>query len=186
MSESIRNRIKGHRRVRAGDLVPHEWNYRLHPEEQREALAALYREVGFARSLLVYELPDGRLKLIDGHMRRDMDPDMEVEVEILDVNEQEARELLMSIDPLVQLGQMQRQLYERLGEITPTQEEELKDLWEAAARQGLEELESQRKFISQVIPEQYMVLVMCQNEKEQMALLERFQREGLLCKSLLS
>src|SRR5438270_12785834 len=28
-----------------------------------------------------------RSKLIDGHLRRDLDPDMEVEVEILDVNE---------------------------------------------------------------------------------------------------
>jgi len=37
MSE-IRNRIRGHRRVRAGDLLPHELNYRLHPEAQRQAL----------------------------------------------------------------------------------------------------------------------------------------------------
>ena len=60
----IRNRIKGHRRIRAGDLVPHEWNYRTHPDMQRAALLALYHEVGFARSLLAYELPDGRLKLL--------------------------------------------------------------------------------------------------------------------------
>src|SRR5438132_8442183 len=90
----IRNRIKGHRRARAGDLVPHEWNYRLHPELQRAALEALYQEVGFARSLLAYELPDGRLKLIDGHLRRDMTPDMEVDVEVLDVSDEEARALL--------------------------------------------------------------------------------------------
>src|SRR6266403_444707 len=86
----IRNRIKGHRRVRAGDLVPHEWNYRLHPDDQRDALWALYREVGFARSLLAYELPDGRLKLIDGHLRRDMNPDQVVDVEVLDVDDDEA------------------------------------------------------------------------------------------------
>src|SRR5205085_637990 len=49
---SLRNRIKEHRRVRAGDLVPHELNYRLHPQAQRDALAALYDTVGFARSLL--------------------------------------------------------------------------------------------------------------------------------------
>jgi hypothetical protein len=49
MNEPIRNRIKGHRRVRAGDLLIHELNYRLHPELQRAALEALYREVGFAR-----------------------------------------------------------------------------------------------------------------------------------------
>src|SRR3954454_10860148 len=103
MPHPIRNRIKSNRRVRAGDLLPHEWNYRLHPDAQRAALQALYHEVGFARSLLAYELPDGRLKLIDGHLRRDMDPDMEVEVEVLDVNEAEAHQLLLSIDPLVQL-----------------------------------------------------------------------------------
>ena len=65
MTEPIRHRIKDHRRVRAGDLVPHEWNFRTHPAGQRAALEALYSEVGFARSLLAYELPDGRLKLID-------------------------------------------------------------------------------------------------------------------------
>src|ERR1700724_2410234 len=116
MSASIRNRIKEHRRVRAGDLVPHEWNFRLHPDVQKAALEALYRDVGFARSLLAYELPDGRLKLIDGHLRRDLDPDMEVEVEILDVTEEEARTLLLSIDPLAALADNQEQLQRRLLE----------------------------------------------------------------------
>jgi hypothetical protein len=31
----IRNRIKTHRKVRAGDLVPHEWIFRQYPEEQK-------------------------------------------------------------------------------------------------------------------------------------------------------
>jgi hypothetical protein len=46
---TIRNRVKGHRRVRAGDLLPHELNWRNHPDLQKEALQALYKEVGFAR-----------------------------------------------------------------------------------------------------------------------------------------
>src|SRR5262249_14394217 len=111
MSEQpIRNRIKGHRRVRAGDLVPHEWNFRIHPELQKAALRALYAQIGFARSLLAYELPDGRLKLIDGHLRRDLDPDMEVEVEVLDITDDEARALLLSIDPLAALAETQDQV----------------------------------------------------------------------------
>jgi len=117
---NIRNRIKGHRRVRAGELIPHELNFRLHPEVQRSALAALYKDVGFARSLLAYELPDGRLKLIDGHLRRDLDPEVEVEVEILDVNDEEARSLLLSIDPLAALAENQEALHERLKEVAPT------------------------------------------------------------------
>src|SRR5437763_14370771 len=119
MPDPVRNRIKAHRRVRAGDLVPHEWNFRTHPGLQRAALQALYREVGFARSLLAFELPDGRLKLIDGHLRRDLDPDMEVEVEILDVTEDEARTLLLSIDPLAALAVEQQELHDRLLELVP-------------------------------------------------------------------
>src|SRR5437870_10542635 len=120
MQNQVRNRIKDHRRVRAGDLVPHELNFRSHPEHQKAALQALYAEVGFARSLLAYELPDGRLKLLDGHLRRDLDPEMQVDVEILDVNDNEARALLLSIDPLAALAQTQEQIHRRLREITPT------------------------------------------------------------------
>src|SRR5215472_15283660 len=138
MTEARRNRIKEHRRVRAGDLVPHEHNWRRHPRAQRAALEALYREVGFARSLLAYELPDGRLKLLDGHLRRDLDPDMLVDVEVLDVNDDEARALLLSIDPLAALAETQEQLHNRLLELTPTVSPELQTAWEAAAQASLE------------------------------------------------
>src|SRR4030088_1362533 len=114
---TIRNRIQAHRRVRAGDLVPHELNFRLHPQGQPKALQALYRAGGLPRALVAYELPDGRLKLIDGHLRRDLDPDMEVEVEVLDVTEDEARALLLSIDPLAALAQTQELLHRRLLEL---------------------------------------------------------------------
>src|SRR6202795_3563606 len=151
---AIRNRIKGHRKVRAGDLVPHEWNFRLHPEGQRAALAALYEEVGFARSLLAYELPDGRLKLLDGHLRRDLDPDMEVEVEILDVTDAEARTLLLSIDPLAALAETQAQIHQRLLELTPTPSPDLEAAWQAAAEAAVKASAS-REVVS--VPEQYLL-----------------------------
>src|SRR5438034_11133856 len=138
MTAPIRNRIKSHRQVRAGDLVPHELNFRLHPEHQKAALQALYAEVGFARSLLAYEMPDGRLKLIDGHLRRDLDPDMEVDVEILDVSDDEARALLLSIDPLAALAETQEELHARLVEITPTDSPELEAAWRGAAEACLD------------------------------------------------
>jgi hypothetical protein len=78
-----------------------------------------------AESLLAYELPDGRLKLIDGHLRRDLEPDMEMDVEVLDGTDEEARALLLSIDPLAALAETQEQIQRRLLEITPTDDEEL-------------------------------------------------------------
>ena len=186
MSETIRNRIKGHRRVRAGELVPHELNWRLHPDMQRRALQALYREVGFARSLLAYELPDGRLKLIDGHLRRDIDPNMEVEVEVLDVTEEEARALLLSIDPLAALAQTQEQIRQRLQEVAPPVPEELQAAWRAEAEAALAALQGQPKERAEVVPEQFLVLVTCRDERQQVEVLRRFHAEGLECRALLS
>jgi hypothetical protein len=186
MSEPIRHRIKGHRQVRAGDLVPHEFNFRLHPEERRAALQALYREVGFARSLLAYELPDGQLKLLDGHLRRDMDPDMEVDVEVLDVTDAETRALLLSIDPLAALAQTQEQLQQRLVEVTPTDSEDLRAVWEAAARACLQGPAERVRPEGETVPEQWYVLVTCRDEKQQVELLGRLSGEGLECWALLS
>ena len=186
MPSPVRNRIQGHRRVRAGDLVPHEFNFRTHPEMQRAALQALYREVGFARSLLAYELPDGRLKLIDGHLRRDMDPDMEVEVEVLDVSAEEARTLLLSIDPLAGLAQEQEQLRQRLMEVAPRVPEDLAEAWQAAAAACLEAPPRVPGRKGEALVEQWYVLVECRDEKQQVELLTRFQAEGLTCKAMLA
>jgi hypothetical protein len=185
MSASIRNRITGHRRVRAGDLVPHEFNFRSHPEVQRAALQALYREVGFARSLLAYELPDGRLKLLDGHLRRDLDPDMEVEVEVLDVTDDEARTLLLSLDPLAALAETQEQLHQRLLELTPAVDPALEAAWRAAAQSALE-IPAARATAVDSGPAQFLVLVTCRDEPHQVELLGRLCGEGLECKALVS
>jgi hypothetical protein len=186
MKTPVRNRIKAHRRVRAGDLLPHELNFRLHPDVQRKALQALYAEVGFARSLLAYELPDGRLKLLDGHLRRDLDPNMEVDVEVLDVNDDEARALLLSIDPLAALAQTQTQLHDRLLELTPAASPDLQAAWEATANANLAALTTPPPPGLQSIPEQYLILLTCRDEKQQGELLERFRGDGLECKALLS
>jgi hypothetical protein len=115
-----------------------------------------------------------------------MDPDMEVEVEVPGVSEEEARELLLSIDTLVGLGQMQEQLYERLRQTAATAQPELEAMWQEAARQSKEAAERLREPIGQAVPAQYVVLVLCADEGQQLALLERFQGEGLQCKALLS
>ena len=134
-------------------------------------------------AFLAYELPDGRLKLIDGHLRRDLDPDMEVDVEVLDVNDDEARALLLSIDPLAALAQTQEQLRDRLLELTPADSPELRAAWQAAA-EAAAQARPPRSLDS--IPEQFLVLITCRDERHQVELLQRFQREGLPCKALIS
>jgi hypothetical protein len=188
---SIRNRIVRHVRIRAGDLVAHELNPRRHPTAQRQALVDLYTEVGFARSLLAFAMPDGRLKLIDGHLRQQLDPEMEVDVEVLDVSEEEARKLLLSIDPLTALAENDTARLDELRKITETGSDALANLWRsidaATALQEATEDEIRRKPAPPpAVPEQYFVLVECTDEAAQLALLERFQQEGLSCRALLS
>jgi hypothetical protein len=179
----IRNRIKDHRRVRAGDLVPHPWNFRFHADAQKTVLAAIYNEVGFARSLLAFELPDCRLQLIDGHLRRDFDPDMLVDVEVLDVTEDEARKLLLTIDPLAGLAQTQEQIHQRLQEITPVDDEDLRALWQAQADKLL--APDPAPAVTE-LAEQFLVLVTCKDEREQLDILAQLKTEGRDCKALLA
>ncbi len=184
-STRIRNRIKEHRRVRTGDLVPHELNWRIHPDRQKEALEALYAEVGFARSLLAYELPDGRLKLIDGHLRRDLHPDLLVDVEVLDVDDEEARKLILSIDSLAGLAEADSRTLAELNEITRADSPALAELWqslaesESATRAALDDA-------AKPPIEQFLIMVECRDENHQVELLQRFQAEGLSCRALVS
>lgn len=182
----LRNRIKEHRMIRAGDLLPHPLNWRRHPDVQRQTLQALYDEVGFARSLLAFERPDGQLQLIDGHLRRDLNPDALVTVEILDVTEEEARKLLLSIDPLVALASADETTLDELRRITEADHDVLNALWEKLdANQGTIPEPSAVDHSSSWTPH-FLILITCQSEEEQATLLDRFIDEGITCKPLTS
>jgi DNA modification methylase len=64
----------------------------------------LLRQIGYADALLARE-DEGRLVLIDGHLRKSLDPDQIVPVLVLDLNEQEADTLLATLDPLAAMAQ---------------------------------------------------------------------------------
>jgi len=101
----IRDRIKELRRVRASELVPHAKNWRVHSKAQADALRGLLAEVGYADALLARELPDGQLQLIDGHLRAETTPNLSVAVLVLDVSEEEADKLLLTLDPLAGMAE---------------------------------------------------------------------------------
>jgi DNA modification methylase len=101
----IRDRIRELRRVRARDLLANPKNWRVHPKAQSAALRGLLSEIGYADALLVRELPDGRLVLIDGHLRAETTPTAMVPVLILDISEEEADKLLLTLDPLAGMAE---------------------------------------------------------------------------------
>ena len=121
----IRDRVRELRRVRGADLVPHPRNWRTHPEAQRQALRGVLAEIGYADALLVRELADGRLQLIDGHLRAEATPDALVPVLVLDVTETEAEQLLVTLDPLAGLAGTDTAMLEELLATVQFQHEEI-------------------------------------------------------------
>lgn len=101
----IRDRIKELRRVPAADLRPNPKNWRTHPPAQADALRGVLAEIGFADAAIARELPDGSLMLIDGHLRTETAGDAEIPVLVLDVSEEEADKILVTLDPLAGMAE---------------------------------------------------------------------------------
>ena len=123
----IRDRIKELRKVRASELLPNPRNWRKHPEAQSNALRGALSEIGYADALIAYETPNG-LMLIDGHLRAETTPDMEVPVLITDLDEAEANKLLATLDPLSAMAEADTDILRILRESVDIQSQALKDM----------------------------------------------------------
>lgn len=103
----MRNRVKELRRVPASELRANPKNWRQHPPHQEAALRSVLEDVGIADALIARETDDG-LELIDGHLRQEVIGDQEVPVLILDVSEEEADKILLTLDPLAMMAKTDR------------------------------------------------------------------------------
>jgi len=107
----ILDRVKEYRKVRACDLVAHPANWRTHPDTQVRALRDLLKEIGFAGAIIARRLEDGRLQVIDGHLRVEQMGKREVGVLVTDLTAEESEKLLLTYDPV---GAMATADHERL------------------------------------------------------------------------
>jgi DNA modification methylase len=77
---------------------------------------------------------DGTLVLIDGHLRRSLDPDQVVPVLVLDVSAEEADKLLVTLDPLAALAGSDPNRLSELLEGVATSSAAVRELLDAVAR----------------------------------------------------
>lgn len=115
----IKDRIVDFQRIKVSELLENKNNWRTHPDDQRDALNGILNEIGIADSLIAYhsERNGGKLTLIDGHLRKSMDPDMTYPVQITDLTDAEADMLMMVLDPLAGMAGMNN---EKVLELTDT------------------------------------------------------------------
>lgn len=114
----MRSRIKELRYVPASDLRANPRNFRRHPTRQRQIMAKALEDLGYADALIARETEGGGLELLDGHLRAEITGEQEVPVLVLDVDEEEGRKILASLDPLAALAETNNDaLQELLGQI---------------------------------------------------------------------
>jgi len=183
----IRDRIKELRRVKASLLRPHPKNWRTHPKAQQDALRGMLAEIGYADALLVRELSDGSLELVDGHLRAETTPDVEVPVLVLDLDDQEAAKLLALHDPLAAMAEADDDVLADLLAHVETENQAVRELLDRmSGREELPEIcdgeDGPPPGIE--VPEAFQVVVECRDEQQQRAVFERLSGEGLKCRLL--
>ena len=183
----IRDRIKQLRRVKASRLRPHPHNWRTHPENQRDALRGILAEIGYADALLARELPDGTLELIDGHLRAETTPEMEVPVLIVDLDDREAAKLVALHDPLAALAEADHDVLAELLSQVETENEAMQRLLDEMLTEPGLPLEDQVEDGPPPevnVPEAFQVVIECRDEAQQQAVYQRMTSEGFKCRLL--
>ena len=180
----MRNRVQELRFVKASDLTPCADNWRLHPKRQRDLMQSVLQSIGYADALIARETEDGSLALIDGRLRADLSPDVEVPVLIVDLNEREAKELLLVHDPIGALAERDDEALSRLLEDFETTNETLERFigeefslaFPNADAQSLQEPKPV------AIPNLFQIIVECEDETEQRECFEELTRAGRKCR----
>ena len=138
-----RNRIHELRTVRAGSLKADPRNWRKHPKAQREAFQAMLDRVGWVDAVIARETPDG-LILVDGRLRADLDANAEVPVLVVDLDEDEAGQVLATLDPLAAMPEANT--------------EALKSLVDSIAAQTDQAMAAVLEDVHSLVPEVYYLL----------------------------
>jgi hypothetical protein len=183
----IRDRIKDFRRVRASQLRPHPRNWRIHPAAQQDALRGVLAEIGYAGALLARQLPDGTLELIDGHLRAETTPDVEVPVLVLDLDDRETAKLLALHDPLAAMAEADDEVLGELLLQVETESDAVQALLDGMTGKTdtLPDDTAAKTEQDVDIPEAFQVVVECRDEAQQQAVFERMTREGYTCRLLM-
>lgn len=181
----IRDRVKELRRVKAALLRPHPKNWRVHPRAQQDALRGILAEIGYADALLARELADGSLELIDGHLRAETTPEMEVPVLIVDLDDQEAAKLLALHDPLASLAEADEDVLADLLAEVETDNAAVQTVLDGLLADADAKCAENEEPPPEVdIPEAFQVVVECRDEAEQKTVFERLCAEGYTCRLL--
>jgi len=183
----LKDRISNFRRIKASQLKRNARNWRVHTESQETALRAILNEVGFASACLVRDCKNGTYELIDGHLRADIAEDEKVPCLILNVTKKEAEKILATFDVITTMAGTDQLALDRLIGTISTESKELQDLLDSIKLEKIQVQEMcEADDESHFLVDSYRILIDCENEPEQVALLKQFKKEGIQCRAWIS
>lgn len=202
------NRIVGDDVVPAASLLANPENWRLHPEPQAQSLSGVLERVGWVQKVLVNRRSSPEWgerqnleTMVDGHLRVKLalqqGPETPVPRTVVDLSPEEEALVLATLDPISAMAQADPGLLESLLDQTRATIDEMTSagndalgrmLADLGKRNGVRmpETDGGAAAPAQTAPEQYVIMVTCQNEDEQTRLLEQFIAEGLQCRALIA
>lgn len=185
-------------------IQPHESNYNYHPTSQIEQLEKSLEDLGQYRSLVLWQQIDGTYIQLAGHgvkeameahglteVRADVFPpelDPIIAKQILIADNLHAKNSEPDLDLLTTLLVEQRDLGLDLG-IVGTDANALEEMLKSIAGDDYTDnnpLPEKGDAPVSEISDQWALLISCEDEDQQLELLERFQAEGLSCRVLIS
>ena len=114
LNKPLNNRIIGHGEEAVDQLLANPLNFRLHPDNQQQALAGAIDDIGFIRSVTVNQRTG---RVVDGHLRVTLAARSGVEtlpVEYVDLDEAEEAQALLSLDPIAAMAASDKAKLEEL------------------------------------------------------------------------
>lgn len=132
--KKYRDRITELVRVKASELLDSPANWRVHGDAQKQAMAGILGELGWIDGLIAFRDKRGRLRLINGHMRKDIAGDEVVPVVVVDLTEGEAKKALATFDPIGAMATANAEAVAALLDSFSTKNDSVKQMLENLAR----------------------------------------------------
>lgn len=209
----IRDRIKGFVRLDPRRIRPNPNNWRVHPDEQRNALRGVLSEIGVVDDVLVWPVDaaalaelrrvtsddafqtwlsnyTGDFMLVDGHLRTEELSSQPVPALVLDIDEREAAEVLATHDPIAAMAQTNRELYARVAAEFNSTSKAIQELVASVAALDTDEPttddpeDTGAPDQSEAAKADFVILVECESEADQLEKIDRFLKEGIQCRAL--
>jgi len=118
--------VEFRRECPASEFLDHGKNWRIHPEAQKRGVVKILDRVGKVAPLLAYHSEEHEgLTLYNGHLRKNLNPDETWPVAIADLTDEEAKFVIMTLDPSTGMADIDYDILEGLVEDIGPQEEDI-------------------------------------------------------------